>query len=100
VLKRFTEALAGYDRAIGLRPNFAAAHQNRGNTLYDLLRFEEALGAHDWALALRPDLADAHSDRGNALRELVRFEEALESYTALSSCNRALPRRTSTERTP
>ena len=49
-LKRFEEALASYDRALKVRPDFAEALFNRGDTLHELGRFEEALASYDRAL--------------------------------------------------
>ena len=54
-LKRFEEALASYDRALAVRPDYAEAFSNRGNTLQELKRFEEALASFDRALKLRPN---------------------------------------------
>ena len=56
-LKRPAEALASYDRAIALKPDYAEAHNNRGNALRDLKRPEEALASYDRAIALKPDFA-------------------------------------------
>ena len=79
-LKRPTEALAAFDRALQLKPDFAEALSNRGLILQELDRFDEALAAYDRSLQLRPDLADTHANRGNALQELARHEEALAAY--------------------
>jgi tetratricopeptide (TPR) repeat protein len=79
-LKRFDEALASYDRALALRPNFVEALYNRGNLLRELKRFDEALASYDRALALRPNFIEALQNRGHALEQLKRFEEALASY--------------------
>ena len=49
-LKRFEEALASYDRALKLRPDYADALSNRGVTLHELKRFGEALASYDRAL--------------------------------------------------
>ncbi len=49
-LKRFEEAVASYDRALMLRPDYVEALNNRGNTLKALTRFEEALASYDRAL--------------------------------------------------
>ena len=76
------EALASYDRAIALRPDYAEAFNNRANVLNQLRRFDEALESAERAIALRPDLAQAHYNRGIALHELKRFEDALASYDA------------------
>ena len=79
-LKRLDEALASYDKALALKPDYAKAFNNRGNALQDLKRLDEALASYDKALALKPDYAEALNNRGNALRELKRFDEALASY--------------------
>jgi len=81
-LKRYEEALASYDRALAIQPDFAQALSNRGNALYELKRHEEALASYDRALAIQPDFAEAHLGRGTVLStfELKRHEEALASY--------------------
>src|SRR5262249_34342288 len=78
---RFEEALASYDRAVMLRPDYANAHYNRGVILNDeLKRYEEALASYDRALAVQPDYAEAHYNRGVTLHELSRYQEELASY--------------------
>jgi tetratricopeptide (TPR) repeat protein len=77
---RLGEALAGYDRALAVRPDHATALHNRGVTLHLLQRFEEALASYDRALAVQPDNADALNNRGLALHQLQRWDEALASY--------------------
>jgi tetratricopeptide (TPR) repeat protein len=79
-LKRSDEALACYDRALALRPDYAEAHYNRGNVLGGLKRFDEAVASFDRALSLRPAYAEAFCNRGVVLYALRRFEEALASY--------------------
>jgi protein O-GlcNAc transferase len=71
--------LASYDKALAIKPNYADALNNRGNTLRDLKRFGDALVSYDKALAIKPDSADTLYNRGIALRGLKRFNEALES---------------------
>lgn len=73
-------ALASYDRALRLRPDFPEALSNRGSTLERLGRFEDALASYDRALALRPDFVDALYNRGNVLRALGRHADAVASY--------------------
>ena len=79
-LKRLDEAVASYDRALALKPDFAEALNNLGTTLQALARFDEALESYDRALALGPDYPAALNNRGNTLRQLARFDEALDSY--------------------
>jgi predicted O-linked N-acetylglucosamine transferase (SPINDLY family) len=79
-LRRFADALACYDRALALRPDYAQAHYNRGSALRQLKRNTDALAAFDQALALHPDHAEALFLRGDTLCELGRQQEAIASY--------------------
>src|SRR6201999_3568693 len=79
-LKQGTEALAAYDKALSLRPEFAEAWLGRGNVLFDAARMEEALPAYDRALALKPQSAEASAGRGHALAGLRRPEQAIIAY--------------------
>jgi len=78
--REFDLALASYDRALALRPDFAVALYNRGVTLQGLDRCEEALASYDRALAAQPDHVEALNNRGVMLQRLKRDEEALASY--------------------
>ena len=81
-LQRPAEALASYQRAIAIKPDYAEAHCNRGNLLKDQGAADAALECYERALALRPAYREAHFNRGNVLKECLRFEEALASYDA------------------
>jgi tetratricopeptide (TPR) repeat protein len=59
-----------------LKPDFAEAHSNLGNTLKELGRLDEAEASYTQAIALKPDFADAHSNLGITLQELERLGEA------------------------
>jgi len=79
-LGRWHPALAEYDRAIALDPQFAYAHCNRGAVLERLGRWDDALASYDRAVALAPDDVLTHYNRGSVLKQLRRFDEALTSY--------------------
>ena len=79
-LKHFEDALASYDRALAIKPDFAGALNNRGIALQELKRFDDALESHERALAILPDFAGALNNRGLALRELRRLDDALAAY--------------------
>jgi Flp pilus assembly protein TadD len=51
-----------------LKPDFAEAHSNLGNTLKELGRLDEALASYRQAIALKPDYAEAHYNLGNTLK--------------------------------
>ena len=66
-LKRPADALASYDRAITLKPDYAEAH--------DMKRLEEAVASYDKAIALKPDDTMAHNNRGFALLDLNKLKK-------------------------
>jgi len=78
--KRYEEALAAYDHAIRINPNFVAAYNNKGLALDALNRYEEALAACEQAIRLNPSLATAYNRKGYALNGLKRYQEALTAY--------------------
>ena len=43
-LKRSDDALASYDKAIALKPDYAEAYNNRGNALQELKRYRRGVG--------------------------------------------------------
>ena len=55
-LQQLDQALACYDKALALKPDYAEAFYSRGIALKKLGRLEEALASFDQALALKPDL--------------------------------------------
>ena len=79
-LQRYEEALASFDRALRLKPDYAEVLANRGNALLRLERLEAALACYERAIALKPDYFTAHYNRGNALLALNQPDEALDSY--------------------
>jgi predicted O-linked N-acetylglucosamine transferase (SPINDLY family) len=55
-LRRHTEALPAYDRAISLKPDLPEAWSGRGQALMVFKRYEEAYAAYDQAMKLMPEL--------------------------------------------
>ena len=76
----FIGAIASYDRALEIKPDYPDAWDIRGVTLNNLGRYEEALASSDKALEIKPDFDHAWYVRGFALDGLGRFEEAIASY--------------------
>lgn len=74
------EAVAAFNTAIELKPDYADAYNNRGNALRNLGRLEEAVSSYDHAITHMPTLASAHSNRGYTLRDLGKITEALKSF--------------------
>lgn len=79
-LGRFGEALEHYGKALELRPRYAEAFNNRGNTLSHLGRHDEAIQSYREALDVMPDYAAAHNNLGNSLQETRRIDDAIASF--------------------
>ena len=79
---RLDDALASYDLALSIRPDYPEVLNNSGALLQDLKRHDRALASYDRAVALKPDYADAHYNRSILLRELGRADDALASCDA------------------
>ncbi|NCR16547.1 MAG: tetratricopeptide repeat protein [Microcystis aeruginosa LL13-03] len=78
--KEYEQAIASYDRALEIKPDFHEAWNNRGNALGNLGRYEQAIASYDQALEIKPDKHEAWYNRGVALDDLGRYEEAIASY--------------------
>jgi tetratricopeptide (TPR) repeat protein len=64
--KKMLEAIAEYDAALALKPDYVDAINNKGNALASLNRVKEALPFFDKAIQLKPDAANYYANRGIA----------------------------------
>ena len=64
---QLTAAVAQYQEAVRLNPDFAPAHNNLGNVLKDQGELDEAVACYRRVLELNPDLANVHSNLVYAL---------------------------------
>ena len=78
--KEYDRAIASYDKALEIKPDYYECWQSRGYALQNLNRYEEAIASYDKALEFKPDYYYSWHNRGNALRSLERYEEAFASY--------------------
>ncbi len=76
----FEGAIASYDKAIEIKPDFHEVWYLRGLALFNLGRFKEVIASYDKAIEIKPDFHEAWYFRGLALDNLGRFEEAIASY--------------------
>jgi tetratricopeptide (TPR) repeat protein len=59
-------AIADYDQAIRLNPDFAHAYYKRGNARFKVGDKREAIADYDQVIKLEPDYAGPYNNRGNA----------------------------------
>ncbi|MGO8743220.1 MAG: tetratricopeptide repeat protein, partial [Limisphaerales bacterium] len=79
------EAIAHFQKALQIKPDYAEAHNNLGNALLQKGSVNEAMVHYQKALQIQPDYADAHYNLGNALLQrgavaeaIVHFQKALQ----------------------
>jgi tetratricopeptide (TPR) repeat protein len=78
------DAIAEYQAALRLRPDFAKTHNNLGTALSKIPgRLPEAIAEYQAALRIEPDFVGAHINLGNALAQTPgRLPEAIAEYEA------------------
>jgi tetratricopeptide (TPR) repeat protein len=76
----YEEALAASSRAVGIRPDYAAAWSDRGVVLWYLGRYAEAIAATQQALQLDDTNPRPWANLGSILRTLGQYGDALAAY--------------------
>ena len=79
----FIGAIASFDRALEIKPDYHLAWCIRGIALDDLGRYEEAIASYDRALEFKPDYHQAWSNRGSAICSLSKNRISTPSLEAL-----------------
>jgi protein O-mannosyl-transferase len=74
------EAIANFDAAVQLKPDYAAAYNNLGIVYYRLGRPAESMEYFRRALGFQPNFPEAHLNLGNTLVQAGRLPEAMEHY--------------------
>jgi tetratricopeptide (TPR) repeat protein len=82
------EALASFERAIALNPNFEEAWRGKGAVLLRMDRQDESLAATAKAIELKPDDYKAWLNKGRALMRKGQNEEALKTFESLRAATR------------
>ncbi|WP_414528278.1 tetratricopeptide repeat protein [Nodularia chucula] len=79
-LQRYQDALAAYQEAVSISPDFVTGWNGQGKTLTELKKYEDALAAYDQAIQIQPDYVEAWAGRGFVLQNLQRYSEAIASF--------------------
>ena len=80
VLGSAQEAIAAYDAAIRLTPDFAAVYAKRGSIKYNLEYYTGSIKDYDAAIGMGLDYATVYVNRGVAKRNLRDYKEAIKDY--------------------
>jgi len=76
----YDRALADYNEAIRLRPDYAEIFNNRGNVWRKKGEYDRAIADYNEAIRLRPDYAKAFNNRGNAWQDKGEYDLAITDY--------------------
>ncbi|HIJ83621.1 MAG TPA: tetratricopeptide repeat protein [Magnetococcales bacterium] len=74
------QAISCWQEAVRIRPDYADAHYNFGNLMYEMKHFAEAEAAYRLALRFKPEFAQAHNNLGIVLHAMQRYNEAAAAY--------------------
>jgi tetratricopeptide (TPR) repeat protein len=77
---RIDQAVAQYDSALAIKPQYATARTNRGVALAKQGKYDDAIAIYKGAIAIKPDLPEAHINLGAAFASQGRNDEAIEEY--------------------
>lgn len=79
-LQRYRDALAVYEQAVNLKPNYAPGWYGKGKALWELKQYLLALSAFDQAIQIQPNYLEAWTARGFTLVGLKRYPEAISAF--------------------
>lgn len=79
-LNDYDRALAAYDRALEISPDYLEVLEGRCWVLYNLEQYDAAMRSCEKAISINPNSFRAWNYRGDILNRLSRYHEALESY--------------------
>ena len=65
--------ISDFEKAISLKPNYAEAYSNMGNTLKDQVKLDEAIETYNKAKLLKPNDPDVYYNLANTFQELGRW---------------------------
>ncbi len=74
------EAIAEFNEALRIRPDFAEGHNNLGAALAQQGKLADAIPHYLRALELKPDYAEAHGNLGVALATQGRTDQAIREF--------------------
>ena len=79
-LGHYQEAIACYDRGLGIAPRDSGLWNNKGVALRALGHYQEAIACYDRGLEIAPRESALWRNKGEALRRLARYQEAIACY--------------------
>ena len=73
-------AIDCYKKVIKIKPDYADAYYNMGNSLGEKGDFDAAIESYKQALKIKPDYVEAYTNMGNVFKKIDDLEKAIDSY--------------------
>jgi tetratricopeptide (TPR) repeat protein len=77
---RLPEAMAQYERALQIRPDYAKAHNNLGLAFGKAGKTQAEVEQYEEALRIKPDFAEVHYNLGIVSEQMGSLTDAVEHY--------------------
>lgn len=78
--EKWQEAIAAYQQALTITPNWVEVQRELGDLFLKLERWDETVDVYETAISLRSDVAEVYHNLGDALLKLQRWEDAVAAY--------------------
>ncbi|BBD54337.1 glycoside hydrolase family 99-like domain-containing protein [Planktothrix agardhii] len=78
--EKWQEAIAAYQQALIITPNWVEVQRELGDLFLKLERWDEAVQVYETAIGLRSEGAEVYHNLGDALLKLQRWEDAIAAY--------------------
>lgn len=78
--KNYAEALACFQNAIDIKPDFIPAWVYKGICLEQLKQYEAAIACYNQAIQINPNVADLWYNKGTTYCTLKRYNDALSCF--------------------
>ena len=85
--EEYAKAIASYDKALELKPDYHEAWNNRGIALGNLGRLEEAIASYDKALEIKPDKDEAFYNKACCYALQSQIDQAIQNLQQAINLN-------------
>lgn len=78
--RKYEQAIAAYDRAIQIQPNYYELWLKRGDAQVEMEQYQVALASYERAIKIQPEAEEGWYKKGRVLSLMEQYEAALDSY--------------------
>ena len=89
--RKYSEAIAYFDRAIKLIPGYSLFWNSKGMALYEMKQYDEAILCYDRAIELDPMSSESWYNKGALFHEQALYDRAINCYDRAIELDPSLP---------